>query len=110
MIHRTKSYLIFVKKNILNYININFIHPCPFAETCLPIPIQCAVCGKICNGRKSHSDHVRKHKQSLDFACNICGRKYPYEKDLIRHMKASHFDIRYGYFKKNNKDLYTRKF
>jgi len=64
------------------------------SETCLPVPMQCAVCGKICNGRKSHSDHVRKHKQSLNFKCDLCGRKYPYEKDLIRHKKASHFDNR----------------
>ena len=66
--------------------------------------MQCAVCGKICNGRKSHSDHVRKHKQSLNFKCDLCGRKYPYEKDLIRHKKASHFDNR-----QNNVVFITRR-
>jgi len=64
------------------------------SETCLPIQVQCTVCGKVCNGRKNHSDHMRIHTRSYDFSCDVCDRKYRTEGEMLRHKKCSHLDVR----------------
>ena len=43
---------------------------------CGPIDVVCTVCGKICPGRKNHTDHMRIHNQPAVHPCNFCGKKF----------------------------------
>ena len=43
---------------------------------CGPIQVQCAVCGKICNGRKNHTDHMRIHNRPAIYPCDLCDKKF----------------------------------
>ena len=64
-------------------------------ESCKPKKAQCSDCGKILSNKKKLNDHmiIHTHPNKL-FSCNICDKKYRTDKDLFKHKKSSHIDLR----------------
>ena len=64
-------------------------------EICKPKKAQCSECGKILSNKKKLNDHMILHTHTdKQFSCEICEKKYRTEKDLLKHKKSSHIDLR----------------
>jgi len=61
---------------------------------CGPIQVQCAVCGKICNGRKNHTDHMRIHNRPAIYPCDLCDKKFRTVGEMTRHKTHKHIDLK----------------
>ncbi|XP_048829522.1 zinc finger protein 276 [Brienomyrus brachyistius] len=55
-------------------------------------PLQCEVCGFQCRQRASLKYHMTKHKaeEELEFACELCGKRFEKAHNLNVHMSMVH--------------------